>query len=197
MIVGFVVPGLVAAMVRAQFMTGRLPRTTEAGLIYIALSTIYLAIALPILELLPRHPSGSVAATAEWVVLVFFGPALLGLSLGIGTRFGVVRRLLLWLRLNPVHPMPTAWDYKFTELSEAWVLVKLKDGTKFAGFCGGQSFISSVPEERDIYVEQIYDLSDDDEWIKRPGKSLLVAAGEISTIEFFNVDRREHVERPE
>lgn len=114
-IVGFVVPGLIAAMVRAQFTTGRLPRATEAGLIYIALSTIYLAFALPIFELLPRD-LGSMAATAEWLCLVFIGPALFGLSLGVGARFGVARRLLLRLRLNPVHPMPTAWDYKFTEL---------------------------------------------------------------------------------
>lgn len=76
-------------------------------------------------------------------------------------------------------------------------MVKLKDGTKFAGYCGGRSFISSVPEERDIYVEESYDLSDDDEWKPRPGKSLLIAAGEISTIEFFKVNRSDHDRRTE
>ena len=42
-----------------------------------------------------------------------------------------------------------------------WVLVTLKDGTRFAGYCGPQSFISSDPAEHDMYIEQTYDLDAD------------------------------------
>ena len=55
--------------------------------------------------------------------------------------------------------MPTAWDWKFGDTSAQWVLVTLNDDTKFAGYLGLRSFISSDPGERDIYIERIYDLS--------------------------------------
>ena len=65
-----------------------------------------------------------------------------------------------------------------------WVLVTLKDGTRFAGFCGPDSFISSDPAERDLYIQWVYDLDDEDGWRSRGETGLLVAGGEISTIEF-------------
>ena len=50
-----------------------------------------------------------------------------------------------YCRLYTVHVMPTAWDWKIGDMTEQWVLVTLKDGTRFAGLCGSDSFISSDP----------------------------------------------------
>ena len=54
-----------------------------------------------------------------------------------------------------------------------WVLVTLKDGTRFAGYCGPQSFITSDPAERDMYIEQIYDLDADHQWVSVGKKEVL------------------------
>lgn len=66
-----------------------------------------------------------------------------------------------------------------------WVLVTLKNGTRFAGFCGTDSFMSSEPAERDLYIQWVYDLDDEDNWQPRGETGLLIAGGEISTIEFW------------
>ena len=126
-----------------------------------------------------------------WFALILVGPAILGLLLGVNIQTDAFRRFLQWSRLNPVHVIPTAWEWKFRGMSEQWVLVTLKDGTRFAGFCGSGSFMSSDPVERDIYIERIYDIDDDDRWISRGEKGLLVAAGEVQTIEFWPPNSKE------
>ena len=70
-------------------------------------------------------------------------------------------------------------------MTEQWVLVTLKDGTRFAGFCGSDSFMSSDPSERDIYIQQVYDVDDDNNWSSSAEKALLIIADEIQTIEFW------------
>ena len=62
-----------------------------------------------------------------------------------------------------------------------WVLVTLKDGTRFAGYCGPDSFMSSDPAERDLYIQWVYDLDDEDGWRSRGETGLLIAGGEINT----------------
>jgi len=83
---------------------------------------------------------------------VFIGPAIFGLLLGLNAQFGFSRKFLQLCRLNPVHHIPTAWDWKFGGPQPHWILVKLKDGTQFAGFCGGESFMSSDPKEGNYQV---------------------------------------------
>lgn len=46
-----------------------------------------------------------------------------------------------------------------------WILVTFKDSTRVAGYCGRESFISSDPSERDIYIERVYDVDDNGTWI--------------------------------
>lgn len=160
LILGFLVPGLIALFVRSQFVTGRSPPHTAALLSYLTVSVVYYALALPIAgSVMWMDEQGRPDAFA-WFGLVFVGPAIFGLFLGINAQRGLSRSLLRWCRLNPVHVMPTAWDWKFGGMKEQWILVTLKDGTRFAGFCGKDSFMSSDPAERDIYIQWIYDIDD-------------------------------------
>ena len=71
-------------------------------------------------------------------------------------------------------------------MREQWVLVTLKDDTKYAGYCDPESsFFSSEPTERDMYIEYVYNLDDDNKWEPIPGKSVLITRGEVKTIEFW------------
>ena len=184
-IIGILVPGLIILFVRSQFLTGRdLPRSSSI-LSYLAVSLIYYAIAFPLIEPIYSTLKPEYAKKMAWFALVFLGPAVLGLLLGISIQKDLLRRLLRWCCLNPVHPVPTAWDWKFGGMPEQWVLVTLKDATRFAGLCGADSFISSDPAERDIYIQMVYDLNDDDKWLSCGEKSVLIAGGEIKTVEFW------------
>lgn len=69
-------------------------------------------------------------------------------------------------------------------MNEQYVLVKLNNGTMFGGFLGANSFISSDPDERDLYIEEIYELDDKDEWITN-GHGVYLTVRDISSIEFL------------
>ena len=181
----FLVPGFIVLSIRSQFVTGRSLTPSTMFLSYLTVSITYYALALPFIDfVLPVHPPGKGRALA-WFALIIVGPAILGLALAANTQKQLLRRALQWCRLNPVHIVPTAWDWKFGGMSSQWVLVTLKDGTRFAGFCGPESFMSSDPTERDIYIERIYDVDDQNNWSSRREKGVLITAGEIQTIEFW------------
>ncbi len=184
LLLGFLVPGLIMTWVRVQFTTGRVPPAKEALLAYLAQSVAYYALVLPAVEFVVDRPPGYGRAAA-WFLLVFGGPALVGLALGLNARQGLTRSFLGRLRLSVIHVMPTAWDWKFAANQVHWVLVTLKDGTRFAGIFGADSFASSDPAERDLYLEKVYDLDDANNWIDRGEKGVLLTAGEIRTVEFL------------
>lgn len=183
-VLAFLVPGLIAFFVRMQFLTGRMPSHTDAVLSYLTLSLIYYSFAFPGVEyfLLPDH--SGYTELLLWLGLIFVGPALFGLFLGINAQKQIVRRLLNKIGLYPVHVMPAAWDWKFGTMTEQWVLVVLKDETKFAGLFGRHSFASSDPAERDLYIERIYDIDNANQWHPRDN-GVLIAGSEIRTIEFW------------
>lgn len=60
----------------------------------------------------------------------------------------------------------------------------MNNGTMFGGFLGANSFISSDPDERDLYIEEIYELDDKDEWITN-GHGVYLAGRDIGFIEFL------------
>ena len=175
----FVVPGLIILSIRSQFVTGRRPSHSAALLSYLAVSAFYYALILPFVDF--AEPPGVVA----WFFLVFVGPTMVGLLLGIEIQSDLLRKFLRCCRLNPVHSIPTAWDRKFSKMGSQCVLVTLKNGTKFAGYCDEDSFMSSDPTERDIYISWLYDLGDEDQWLARDESSVLITSDEVSTIEFW------------
>ncbi len=187
------VPGLVILFVRSQFVTDRKLSHSTMILSYLTISLVYYAIAFPFLELFRSLYEVKDHKILVWLALVFFGPVLLGLLLGINVQKNLLHRLLQWCGLNPVHSIPTAWDWKFGNMTEQWVLVTLKDDTQFRGFCGQGSFISSDPTERDIYVEQIYGIDNEDNWSSPGLKGVLIAPGEIKTIEFWPYEPQEDI----
>lgn len=191
------VPGLVVMFVRAQFVTGRRPPHSESFLTYVTISLIYYALTLPLLDFVLSIGQPGYCRALAWITLTVLGPALVGLVLGINAQTNWFRSVLQRCGLNPVHVMPTAWDWKFGNMADQWVLVTLKDGTRFAGFCGQDSFVSSEPAERDIYIQWTYDIDEENNWISPGEKGVLIGAGEIQTIEFWpytseeNADDRE------
>jgi hypothetical protein len=183
----FIVPGLITLYFRSQFITGRMQTHSDAIFSYITLSMIYGAFALPFLEWMEAAALQGFKWNFLWFSLTFIGPAIFGISLGIIVRTEIFRRLLRAVKINPVHCVPTAWDWKFGNMSEHLLIVTLKDETKFAGYCGKGSFMSSDPTERDIFIEKIYKWGDDDSWKDVGEHGLWVAPGEIRSIEFFPV----------
>lgn len=194
LILVFIVPGFIALSVRSQFITGRiLSNSKDAILSYLTVTVIYSALVLPFVD-----PESIEKSRLAWFALVFIGPIFLGLLLGINIQKDLVRRFLNRFGLYPAHAIPTAWDWKFNAMAEQWVLVTLKDGTHFAGFYGAQSFVSSNPDERDMFIQWIYDIAEDGTWMPpKSERGVLIAAGEIRTIEFWPYNSQEEINAQE
>ena len=185
----FIVPGLVILFVRSQFVAGQSSSHSTTFLNYLVVSLIYYALVLLFLSVWGMDYGKALA----WFALILVGPTALGLLLGLNIQKNLFHRILQRCGLNPVHVVPTAWDWKFGNMAEQWVLVTLKDGTRFSGFCGTGSFASSDPTERDIYIQLIYDVDDDNRWRSPGEKGVLIAAGEVRTIEFWPYNPEENI----
>lgn len=182
----FVVPGYIFLTLRNQFIAGQDRLGTEQVLAFVTYSALNFALFGWIVYLAISYHLPPYVIVSSWALVLVVLPAALGLVSGLFSQREIVGKIYEYFRLSPVHPVPRAWDRVFFNSPPSWVLITLKSGVAFAGYWDGQSFASSDGKERDLFISQLYDFSGDDPW--RPtDKSLFVAAGEISTIEFIPV----------
>ena len=92
---------------------------------------------------------------------------------------------LKWL----THPSPTSWDFVFAKRKSYWVVAHLKEGQQVAGFFGGESFASTGPGSKDLYLEQAWKLDDEGKFKEQiPNhKGILIKADDCVVLEFFVV----------
>ena len=183
------VPGVIVSFTQSKFLTRRTSPQNQL-IHYFAVSVVYYMIVWLIVNAFsfeldyqnPRH----------MCLLLLVGPFLLGVLLGYESRKEYVHRFIRWLGLgNLIHPVESAWDWKFMDTNDEWVIVTLKDGTCFLGFYGKNSFSSSDPQRRDVYIQWIYDIDENGD-LKYSRKGLLVTAGEIRTIEFLSYANKQY-----
>jgi hypothetical protein len=113
-------------------------------------------------------------------------PALLGVISGKLSSRDWLRRFLMRVGLEPIHSIPTAWDYYFSRTPPVWLLVTLKDGSRVGGFFGEKSFASSDPGERDLFIEDVFRVVEDGEWQPVPrNNGIFIKGEEIKHIEIW------------
>lgn len=189
LILTLVVPGYLIAQVRAQFLTGRSHTIGEQIICFVALGALNYIIFWKLISYLTSPDSIDLSYTIRallWATIIFIVPAVVGAVSGLLSQKDFFYTVLCRLGLSPSHPMPSAWDYYFLKKKDCFVLVSLKNGETVAGYFGLSSFASSCPDERDIYLQQTYRIDDQNQWhMDAPGKSILIAASDISSIQFW------------
>jgi hypothetical protein len=165
----FFVPGLIIVYTRSRFITSRLPSQKDNVLGYLALSSIYYALTIPVAvqSFSIREPWRAIA----WLVLALVGPWIFGLILGVAAQKQWGTWIANKFNLNVVHVIPAAWDWRFSTIPRGglFVMVTLSNDEKVAGFFGQNSFASSDGSERDVYIEEEYTLREN-VWEARPDK---------------------------
>jgi hypothetical protein len=192
LIIAFLGPGFVVEHTLSVFITGRVTYTAHSWLRYLVLSVVNYGIWSWLVYLNTKHPfflGHPFVAGFSWTVVLLLGPVGLGVALGLAVQRDWMGTVLRRFGLRPVHPIPTAWDWQFGRIDDArFVLITLKDDSVVRGFFGGNSFASTAPGERDIYVEQLYEPSHDQDWaMADAGKGALIPGGQIKTVEFFPI----------
>lgn len=186
-LVALLLPGFIIASVRNVFVVQRNQSSYQEILAYIFGSTISHVFGAPIWYLLSYGHLGFAAQFLSLTLLLLVIPLIIGLAWSIVIQKDVIENHAPKLGLVAVHHINTAWDWKFSRVrSFEWVLITLKDGTQHAGYIGPNSFIVSGNADRDIYIEQVYDLDKDNKW-SHPGrkKAILIPYSEVRTIVFW------------
>jgi hypothetical protein len=187
----FVVPGFVIQSTYSVFVPHKSEEVQRSFLRFIYFSCLNYSVWSWLIYLIIKtdfskiHP---IRTALIWSIIDFFSPVMLGVIIGYFSNKELMRKLFQRMGLNPIHVIPTAWDFKFSKIKKPnWVLVTLKDGGMVAGLFWSNSFASSDKGERDIYIEKIYKISDEGPWEPvSNNEGILILGDQIRHIEFWN-----------
>ncbi len=181
---GLITPGYIFLFVFSRFTTGR-PSFAPS----IAVSSVYYVVVWAICDF------GSVVDIGErviytdvnWLVLmiVVVFPVAIGVFAGHAFEKGWLYRSARHAKLNPVHGIPSAWDWKFMDPNDQRITVHLKDGTHILALWDKECFASTDPNERDLYLSNRYTRAENGAPVRDDRvKGLLLKADSIDRIEF-------------
>ncbi len=183
----FVLPGFIINGIIATFNPTK--RISEGVLLLKCLSYSIVHCAIwswmykIIFEIAFKYPK------THWFLLVIsttIAASLLAIIIGLIQKNQIIRKILSRFKINIFPSTPTAWDYCFSRDESAWVIVTLIDDRVIYGSFSTKSFASSESEERDLFIEKIYCLSNDNLWIENEqNEGIYIAREQIKTIEFL------------
>jgi len=127
--------------------------------------------------------------------LQYFFSALFGWSLGEGSRWLRYRRETAielrkrpWEKAETFNLYPGAWDYLFSKDEHYWLRITSRENIIFGGYYGSNSFASSYPHDADIYVEDVWNISDGEIYEKHQPRGLLIERKNILCIEVCGIE---------
>lgn len=132
--------------------------------------------------------SGNYRQSNPSLYIAFYGFVLLIAPIIWAIGFRYLRTTDFLQRLLP-HPTAKPWDYVFSQRTSYWVLVTLKNGKKYGGLFGSNSFASSSPAPEQIYLESHWKINDDG-FLKEECKNsagIIIVCAEIESIEFRKI----------
>lgn len=153
-IFAFVIPGFVATRVYSAFVTTPAQSDKSVLLASITASALLYAFVVPVAywahstAVAAQHPRAFMFGAL--VVVLAAWPVLAAVLAALATRSGRGRRLLT--KLGVRSPLASAWDHFFTQREACFVLVTFDDGSRLGGSWEGNSFASSQPVGRDLYI---------------------------------------------
>ena len=192
----FVVPGFILNNTVSTFVPPKSDQPQGALLRYLHFSCINYAVWSWVIYLLVKtdYPKSHPVRTASiWTTIILISPVVLGIVAGFVSEKELVRKALQKLGFNPAHIIPTGWDYRFSKtMGDSWITVTLKDSAVIHGKFGPKSFASSDASDRDLYIEEVYTISDTNEWGIVPGTDgVLIRGDQIQYIEFQKESERD------
>jgi hypothetical protein len=205
-LVGFVLPGFVAVLLKERLYEVRGEETTFDRL----LTTVYYSLLVYLLPALAVALLGAVGALDRAHLEQFFGgesplwltgaitvsillvlPALAALGAWAWMNSGARRRLYASSdRLNAEHRTQTSWDYAFNHEQDLLLVVELTDGSRVAGYYGKRSHSGYGTRTRDLFLEERWEISGDDGTISRPpagrhSVGIWIDAGAIRLVDHY------------
>lgn len=198
----FIVPGLIikkTVQALAQYAPSNRKHEILECLVWSCLN--YIVGIIPVYFLIGNWPNGLDLRKYEtipnhagylilWSMVVFILPVLIGICFGILVRQRWIRNFLGRLGISILHPAPTAWDYVFARNQRYWARVSLLNDELLEGVFDSNSLASEMKEERDIFLEAVYE-SDESTGQYMPipqNAGVWIPGNQIRTIQFFEIE---------
>lgn len=124
------------------------------------------------------------------LLFYFFSPILVGLGLCYFSKYSLVDKFWILSNIKANIPIDDAWDYVFGKTLDSgkYVIITLKSDEVIYGFIGPSSFAGNTPNRRDIFIEKIFELDEDNAWVEiLPERSIYLKEQEVRFMEFINV----------
>jgi hypothetical protein len=186
MVLQFLVPGFLVIFSRSIFVVRRKSIFKDDLLLYVTISILYGFFLLPFLKFLQFFDSPT-WKWIFWICVLIFVPSVLGGLLGVGAQKDWGRKAFNYFGLQPTSPYPTSWDQRFAQLNSAcYIIVTWQDGSQIAGFFGENSYAASSIDNRDLYLEKVWKLTEDGQWDPlKDSDGVLISVRDAKTVEFL------------
>jgi hypothetical protein len=186
-LLGFVIPGSVYQAVRSRLL-GPMPdeqdvtnKILRAIGFSAALNAFYVVLFGPwLLDLARQAPANPRMVGFAALGLMIALPALLALVDYQRLRQG-------WTLRTSYDPTPSAWDFMFQDREPCFVRVRTPSGQWVGGWFGPESYASSFPQPRDLFIQSAYLMNPDGAFGSRQDGTLgiYVRCAEADVIEFL------------
>lgn len=185
----FVVPGLIIDSVLRKFIPLKSSVAESSYLRLLIFSCYHYGLyATPIYYAFINnfHKSFPVLTVCLFLLIMFVSPLIIGFLIVYVRSKNYQEWFVKKFNVKPIKSIPVAWDYFFSETAGTFVRAYFKDGTIVNGQFGSSSYASSLPTERDLYLESIYEVDEDGNWeVTQNSRGMLIKAEEIKAVEFF------------
>lgn len=182
------VPGFIIDSIYRSCVPQEDVKSESALLRFLFFSTINYAVVFPVLIFISEIPyinsHGTIRFYISLLVIFIFSVAI-ALIISVISNKGWIRTLLQKMGIHTTHVVPTAWDYQFKKEEPRYLTIYLKDGGIVFGYWGADSFASSLRDNKDIFLEKIFDVNEDNEWVEiTQNNGLWIPVESVKYIEF-------------
>lgn len=127
-----------------------------------------------------------------WLTIVLLSPFVAGIGYVHLRRAGFVAWSWGQLRLKPLDPTATAWDFGFERgWDNLYISVTLTDGSMVYGKFGSRSNASSGNAGRDIHIEEVWEVDDAGNWhLPDDASSVTIVGDSIQAVTFWGEPHR-------
>jgi Family of unknown function (DUF6338) len=185
--------GWIIILLRSRFVRGEQPKLAEMIAEAVVLSLInqlFFALIRYGATFLPTKVTLTLPPQVIFFTEVLVLPLVLGILFGLNLSRGWGRSWLRRLSMPVQNPVRRAYDFAFEdETDPGFLILTFVDGTVVYGLFGDKSMASTDPARSEIYLERLYDVKEDGQWIeKTPPRGALLSLAGIRSIEFLEME---------
>ncbi len=161
----FLIPGFVIAEVTNAITPGKRRTDAEKVIVYLGYSILNFACWFWTFNWLGNRFENKTSLYWLLLILLILSTAFItGCVVGFMRIHNPIRWLMGKLKISYEHPIPTAWEYKFSQMDKGeYLTVCLDDGTVIRGAFFNRSLASSDIKKTDIFLEEAY-MFEDGKW---------------------------------